>query len=73
VSKTAAAPRSTPHPNPYPYDYPEALYAWAWSHGAYFGTDPIGLPAPQPTGRKVALIIRALTAAPTRLWRRPTA
>jgi hypothetical protein len=72
VSKAAAAPRSKPHSDPYPYDYPEALYSWAWGHGAYFGTDPIGLPAPQPTGRTVALIIRALTA-PTRLWRRPEA
>jgi hypothetical protein len=40
--------------------YPEALYYWAWSHGAYFGTDPT---APQPSGRTVALIIGALVAA----------
>jgi hypothetical protein len=60
VSTPTAAPSSEPQADTTCPPYPEALYYWAWSHGAYFGTDPT---APQPSGRTVALIIGALVAA----------
>lgn len=64
-SRPAAAPRAGAMgdgiPAPVP-PYPEALYTWAWTHGAYYGIDPVGGPSPRSARRTIALTIAVLVA-----------